>query len=331
MILFALFCMSNSIFATESSIIKNVIKIKNYEVRSDGSYVFKSYGSAIAISPSRVLTNAHVITGIDDLPTGHYEACFSTNFEAVPVCRDTARLIAYDTVADLAILELSHTNSLSPFTLASSKVAIGSYVSMYGYPAIGGETITRTEGKIAGYEQTMYKIDGSIDHGNSGGGAFNNSGELVGIPTAVASDNASIGYMLPIARIQTFLAGRTNNYELYTDSPDRLFAKFLRRIQSYTPNKSLYRWNALTISNPRPYGFTLKSSMVSQDNKMTNWSFSDISDRVSFSLSCTDDAGGISGWQARLNGIKKEQEVYPNWIIQVIDDVDYLLITATGK
>lgn len=38
----------------------------------------------------------------------------------------------------------------------------------------------------------MYKIDGSIDHGNSGGGAFNNSGELVGIPTAVASDTLSL-------------------------------------------------------------------------------------------------------------------------------------------
>ncbi len=191
-ILVAIFRMSDIVSATESSIIQNIVKIKNYETRPDGSYVFKSYGSAIAVSPSRVLTNAHVIMGSDDLPTGHYEVCISTDFEHVPVCRDTARLIAYDSVADLALLELSHTNSLSPFVFASSKIAIGSYVSMYGYPAIGGETITRTDGKIAGYEQMMYKIDGSIDHGNSGGGAFNNSGELIGIPTAVASDNASI-------------------------------------------------------------------------------------------------------------------------------------------
>lgn len=78
-----------------------------------------------------------MITGRDDLPTGHYEVCFSVDFERVPVCRDTARLIAYDTVADLALLELSHTSSLSPFVLSSAKIAIGSYVSMYGYPAIG--------------------------------------------------------------------------------------------------------------------------------------------------------------------------------------------------
>ena len=122
---------------SESSIIRNIVKIKNYTSYPDGSYVLTSYGSAVAISPSRILTNAHVILGKDDMPTGNYEVCFSTDFERVPVCRDTARLIAYDTVADLALLELGHTSSLSPFTLSASKISIGSYVSMYGYPAIG--------------------------------------------------------------------------------------------------------------------------------------------------------------------------------------------------
>ena len=50
-----------SVSARETDIIKNVIKIKTYELRSDNSYVFKGYGRAIAISPSRILTNAHVI------------------------------------------------------------------------------------------------------------------------------------------------------------------------------------------------------------------------------------------------------------------------------
>jgi hypothetical protein len=71
--------------------------------------------------------------------------------------------------------------------------------------------------------------------------------------------------------------------------------------------------------------------MVSQDNRMTHWSFSDMSDRVSFILSCTDDAGGVSGWQARLDGLKKEQQSYPTWTIQATDDDDYLLIAATSK
>lgn len=123
--------------ASESSIIKNILKIKTYDHREDGSFVFTSYGSAIAIDSSHILTNAHVILDSDGEAQGNYEICFSDNFENVPKCRDIAKLVAYDTVADLAILKLQNTKNLSPFTLASSKIAIGSYVSMYGYPGIG--------------------------------------------------------------------------------------------------------------------------------------------------------------------------------------------------
>jgi S1-C subfamily serine protease len=116
--------MTDPVSGSESDIIRNVVKIKSYESRPDGSYVFSSYGSAVAISLSHILTNAHVILGKDGMPTLNYEVCFSTDFERVPVCRDTARLIAYDSVVDLALLELSHTRSLSPFVFASSKIAI---------------------------------------------------------------------------------------------------------------------------------------------------------------------------------------------------------------
>lgn len=135
--LITFFFFSTTVSATESSIIKNIIKIKTYASDSNGSFVFSSYGSAITIGSSRILTNAHVILGSDDEPTGLYEVCFSADFTQIPVCRDYARLIAYDTVADLAILELPHIDSLVPFSLAYSKLAIGSYVSMYGYPGIG--------------------------------------------------------------------------------------------------------------------------------------------------------------------------------------------------
>lgn len=316
--------------ATESSVIKNVVKIKTYQSKSDGSYTFTIYGSAIAISSSRILTNAHVIAPNGE-PTGLYEVCLSNNFENVPICRETARLISYDTVADLAILELSHTDTLVPFTLARSKLAIGSYVSMYWYPNIWGETITRTDGKIAWFEQTMYKIDGNIDHGNSGGWAFNNSGELIGIPTAVASDNASLGYMIPIERVQTFLSKRTNNFESYTGNLDRDFIKFLKRNQSYTTHKSLYKWNDLKVKNPRPYGFILKNSIVSHDNRMLSWLFIDMYERVKLTLSCTDDAGGLLGWEARRDGFEEEQRSYPNWAMKFTEDEKYYMVYSSSK
>ena len=82
-----IFFASVSVSATESSTIKNILKIKTYDLSSDGSYVFTSYGSAIAISDSHILTNAHVILDSDGNPTGHYEICFSDNFENVPHCK----------------------------------------------------------------------------------------------------------------------------------------------------------------------------------------------------------------------------------------------------
>ncbi len=177
----------------------------------------------------------------------------------------------------------------------------------------------------------MYKIDGSIDHGNSGGGAFNNSGELVGIPTAVASDNASIGYMIPVKRIQEFLSKKTNNYEIYTHTMNQSFIQFLARNQSYNPNLASYHWNDLFVKNPRPYGFILKSSMVSADNTMMNWTFADAYDRVHFSISCTDDAGDILGWQARKNGFETEKKLNPTWNMKMIDDDEYLTIYSSKK
>lgn len=129
------------------------------------------YGSAVVIAKNRIITNAHVILDSDgEKPTGLYEVCISNSYQTVPKCDRTAHLLAYDPVADLALLEPSVDFSSVPVDLNSNiqkPISIGQTVVIYGYPTIGGETITRTEGKIAGYQNPVYKIDASIDHGNS--------------------------------------------------------------------------------------------------------------------------------------------------------------------
>ena len=109
------------------------------------------------------------------------------------------------------------------------------------------------------------------------------------------------------------------------------FIQFLARNQSYNPNLASYHWNDLFVKNPRPYGFILKSSMVSADNTMMNWTFADSYDRVHFSISCTDDAGGILGWQARKNGFETEKNLNPTWNMKMIDDDEYLTIYSSKK
>ena len=66
---------------------------------------------------------------------------------------------------------------------------IGDRLSILGYPAIGGETLTVTEGIISGFEfhgdTRFIKSSAKLDHGNSGGLAIKDSGCVIGIPTFV--------------------------------------------------------------------------------------------------------------------------------------------------
>lgn len=82
--------------------------------------------------------------------------------------------------------------NLSPITLGDSDaLSMGDGVNILGYPGVGGDTITFTAGKISGFldedydnETDWIKTDAFINHGNSGGTAINDKGEMVGIPTA---------------------------------------------------------------------------------------------------------------------------------------------------
>ena len=64
---------------------------------------------------------------------------------------------------------------------------------MLGYPAVGGSTITLTKGTLAGvvtYEgETFYKVEVTINRGNSGGPMIDAAGNLVGIATAVTGND----------------------------------------------------------------------------------------------------------------------------------------------
>ena len=66
-------------------------------------------------------------------------------------------------------------------------VHIGDHLSILGYPGVGGETLTVTEGIVSGFERDgrnqYVKTSAKTDRGNSGGVAIKDSGCVVGIPT----------------------------------------------------------------------------------------------------------------------------------------------------
>ena len=161
-------------------------------------------GSGTIVSASGfVLTNFHVL----DDGTGSavpWAAIFVSDPAApdrAPQFRYWARYVDGDPVHDFALVEIvedAEENPLPPGTTFPS-VAIGDSgallpgdpITVVGYPGISGATITFTSGIVSGFlgedleagGKQWIKTDAKLARGNSGGGAFDQAGVLVGIPT----------------------------------------------------------------------------------------------------------------------------------------------------
>jgi S1-C subfamily serine protease len=170
------------------------------------------FGSGTLLSrKGYFLTNDHVVQN-----TPNQLIYFSKNPKNSPQ-KYFLTEIAYENASlDLAVLKVVSTygdaslDHLTPIKLgSSSSLKLGDEIYIYGYPGIGGYTITLTKGVISGFLQDSpgwIKTDANIAPGNSGGGAFNRNGEFIGVPTAKKIEkelNSQIGMVRPIDTIKT--------------------------------------------------------------------------------------------------------------------------------
>lgn len=118
-----------------------------------------------------------------------------------------AKLIGTDPKTDLAVLKVD--GGSTKFTYVSfaddSKVRVGDWVVAVGNPFGLGGTVTsgivsaRGRDIGAGPYDDFIQIDAAVNHGNSGGPAFNLNGEVVGINTAIFSPSGgSVGIAFAI-------------------------------------------------------------------------------------------------------------------------------------
>jgi serine protease Do len=119
-----------------------------------------------------------------------------------------AKLVGADPKTDLAVLKIDDgSNKFTYVNFADdSKIRVGDWVVAVGNPFGLGGTVTagivsaRGRDIGAGPYDDFIQIDAAVNHGNSGGPAFNLNGEVVGINTAIFSPsggNVGIAFAIP--------------------------------------------------------------------------------------------------------------------------------------
>lgn len=308
-----LFSSSTVAALDETLLYQGVLQIRAYKYDpTSGLYALVSYGSSVSLGWGKLITNAHVIFDDDARePYGTYEACQSLSFEREPKCFSLAKLEAYDLDNDLALLTLDRRSPLPKLPLSSEKkYKIGSPLIIYGYPGIGGATTTRTAWRIAWYDEPFYKIDGIIDRGNSGGGAFSLSGELVGIPSRLITDNASLGYMIPTSTVLSFLAKKTAGYTKYIEPLDTAFRAFLTKKYSEVASNYVFRNGIVSIGNMRKYGVKfVKNTVTNASDSQVFLTFLHEKKKTQFYLMCGKVAWSSASMPYWKEEMSKDSEI----------------------
>ncbi len=182
-------------------------------VKADEPSVLKIYGrapqcsrqiegSGFVYAPGKMLTNAHVVAG--------------TNQVQVQVSDSqtlTAHVVVYDPERDVAVLSVPGLKAPA-LTLASATAASGSDAIVLGYPEDGGFTPRaariRDQEPISGHDiygngnitRQIYSIRGVVQSGNSGGPLIDTSGAVLGIVFATALDASETGFVLTNGEIK---------------------------------------------------------------------------------------------------------------------------------
>jgi len=157
----------------------------------------QALGSGFIIDPAGyIVTNNHVVDHAHDVKVT------MTDGHSYP-----AKVIGRDEKTDLALLKIDANHPLPYVAFGDSqKERVGDWVVAVGNPfGLGG---TVTAGIVSAHDRDLnngpyddyMQIDAPINPGNSGGPLFNQSGQVIGIDTAIYSPtggSVGIGFAIP--------------------------------------------------------------------------------------------------------------------------------------
>jgi len=158
-----------------------------------------SLGSGVLVSPEGyILTNHHVINEADSIEVALADGR-----------RLKAVVIGSDPETDIAVLKIDAKSLPKPITLGNvESVRVGDVVLAIGNPFGVGQTVTSGIVSALGRDhvgintfENFIQTDAAINPGNSGGALVDTRGNLIGINTAIFSNNGGsmgIGFAIPV-------------------------------------------------------------------------------------------------------------------------------------
>ncbi|MGH8947052.1 MAG: S1C family serine protease, partial [Acidimicrobiia bacterium] len=178
-----------------------------FDFFGDPSEVPAGAGTGIVIEDGLILTNAHVVQG-----------AASVTVVASDGRQREASVAASSEARDLALLEISDTEGLTPLQLAEEgsvevgepAVAIGNALGLdatqptvsAGIVSAVGRTLRTPNGFLEGLVQT----DAAINPGNSGGPLLNGRGAVIGVNTAILGGQAqNLGFAIGVEIVSNFI------------------------------------------------------------------------------------------------------------------------------
>ncbi len=162
-------------------------------------------GSGFFISADGYLvTNHHVVDGAIKVEI------VTENGDIMP-----ARIVGTDPGTDLALLKVESAKPFAYVPLGRTEVKPGDWVIAIGNPFGLGGTVTagivsaRGRDIGMGAYDNFVQIDAPVNKGNSGGPAFNQEGEVIGVNTAIFSPSggsAGIAFAIPAKTVASVIA-----------------------------------------------------------------------------------------------------------------------------
>lgn len=176
-------------------------------------------GTGFVFDERRVMTNAHVVGGVDE-PTVQIGG---------EGRRYDAKVVLYDWERDIAVLDVPNLRA-EPLEFTDEDATSGDSAIVAGFPENGGYDVrsARVRGRINAngpdiyhrgtVQRDVYSLFATVRQGNSGGPLLTPDGKVYGVVFAKSLDDPQTGYALTADEVRGDIrSGRTANQQVDTE------------------------------------------------------------------------------------------------------------------